>query len=235
MTTRPGRYGIGVAIALWLVAILAAAILVIASAGDANGAVMRETAPAALVDTEDGPPISNAQIEQVHDRAQACRKALGFNAWPSGRSWEWATGRVYRGWLYALWLTRAGYCEDVTANIEADVRYGIRFIFTGPGDWRYADADSAGEQAVRVAYCESRWKPYDQTGQYVGLFQLGDRERAQYGVGAYASGDRGAAAAASNLEQIRSARRMFNAAGNSWARWQCRPGSGSETSYSLGW
>lgn len=212
-------------VAIVLVAILAVALLVIAASARAG------------VDQEDGPPISNAQIEKVHDAAQACRKALGFNAWPSGRSWEWATGRVYRGWLYALWLTRKGYCEDVTANIEADVRWGIRFIFTGPGDPRYPHADSAGEQAVRVSYCESRWKPWDRLGQYVGLFQMGDSERAQYGIGAYASGerDRDTAAGASNLEQIRSARRMFNAAGNSWGRWQCRPAGGGETSYSLGW
>lgn len=74
-----------------------------------------ETTP---VDYYDGPPISNAQIEREHDRAQACRVFLGYQPWPSSRSWEWATGPDYRVWVYDLWRLRAQACADVRAHFE---------------------------------------------------------------------------------------------------------------------
>lgn len=111
------RITLGTVVLAWLLAVCAlGAFLVVASSSSA--AVLRDAAPEQPIDYEDGPPISNAQIERQHDRAQACRTFLGYSEWPSARSWEWAVGRVYRGWLYALWLGRAGACADVRAMYE---------------------------------------------------------------------------------------------------------------------
>lgn len=79
------------------------------------GSAIAETLP---VDYYDGPPISNAQIEREHDRAQACRTFLGYQPWPSSRSWEWAIGPDYRAWLHDLWRRRALACNDVRAHFE---------------------------------------------------------------------------------------------------------------------
>ena len=66
-------------------------------------------------------------------------------------------------------------------------------------------------QALRVAYCESRFDVNARNGQYLGLFQMGSRERAIYGHGAGA------------WAQSRAALRYFRAAGYSWRPWTCKP------------
>ena len=76
------------------------------------------TAETTPVDYHDGPPISNAQIEREHDRAQASRTFLGYQPWPSSRSWEWAIGSDYRAWLYDLWRRRALACNDTLDHYE---------------------------------------------------------------------------------------------------------------------
>lgn len=40
-----------------------------------------------------------------------------------------------------------------------------------------------GEKAIQVAWCESTMRPHAQRGQFLGLFQLGEAERADYGHG----------------------------------------------------
>jgi hypothetical protein len=66
-------------------------------------------------------------------------------------------------------------------------------------------------QALRVAWCESRWKVWARNGQYLGLFQMGAWERAHYGHGWNA------------WAQSRAAFRYFAATGRSWRPWACRP------------
>lgn len=66
-------------------------------------------------------------------------------------------------------------------------------------------------QALRVAWCESRLSTGATNGQYVGLFQMGSRERATYGDGGSA------------LEQARAAYRYFVSSGRDWSPWSCRP------------
>lgn len=67
------------------------------------------------------------------------------------------------------------------------------------------------EQAVDVAWCESRLKPAARNGQYLGLFQMGAHERELFGHGptAYA--------------QSRAAHRYFLSSGRDWSPWSCRP------------
>ena len=65
-------------------------------------------------------------------------------------------------------------------------------------------------EALRVSWCESHWRTDARNGQYVGLFQMGARERELYGngTGAYA--------------QARAAFRYFRASGRDWSPWSCR-------------
>jgi hypothetical protein len=68
-----------------------------------------------------------------------------------------------------------------------------------------------GSQAVRVASCESGLSVWARNGQYLGLFQMGSRERATYGHGWDA------------WSQSRAAYRYFVASGRDWSPWSCKP------------
>lgn len=76
----------------------------------------------------------------------------------------------------------------------------IRYVF-GP----YAT------QALRVAYCESRYSIWARNGQYIGLFQMGDYARSRYGH------------AWNAWAQAISAWRYFAASGYDWSPWSCKP------------
>lgn len=66
-------------------------------------------------------------------------------------------------------------------------------------------------EALRVAWCESRWKVSARNGTHLGLFQMGAWERRTYGHGPGA------------WAQSRAAYRYFTALGHSWRRWTCQP------------
>ena len=70
----------------------------------------------------------------------------------------------------------------------------------------------AGE-AWRVAGCETghTYSTRATNGQYLGLFQMGARERALYGDGTTA------------LEQTRAAFVYFVVSGRDWSPWSCKP------------
>lgn len=64
-------------------------------------------------------------------------------------------------------------------------------------------------EALRVAWCESRWRIYARNGQYLGVFQMGRAERARFGF------------AWNAWTQARAARRYYRLAG--WQPWTCKP------------
>lgn len=66
------------------------------------------------------------------------------------------------------------------------------------------------DQALRVAWCESRWSPRARNGQYLGIFQMGSWERHRFGHGPDA------------YSQARAAWRYFKASGKDWSPWSCR-------------
>ena len=66
------------------------------------------------------------------------------------------------------------------------------------------------EEAVSVAWCESRLRPTAQNGQYLGLFQMGSYERRLFGHGSSAR------------EQAVAAHRYFVRSGRDWSPWSCR-------------
>lgn len=71
------------------------------------------------------------------------------------------------------------------------------------------------DEAIQVAWCESRGKPGARNGQYRGLFQMGRREWARYGGGADPYDP---------IANSRAAYRYYQAA-RGWTRWECRPSS----------
>ncbi len=76
----------------------------------------------------------------------------------------------------------------------------IRLVF---GDY--------AEQALRVAWCESRWDTGATNGQFLGLYQMGDFARSTYGH------------SGSALGQAQAAYRYFVASGRDWSPWSCQP------------
>ena len=66
------------------------------------------------------------------------------------------------------------------------------------------------QEAVSVAWCESRLRPTAQNGQYLGLFQMGSYERRLFGHGSSAR------------EQAVAAHRYFVRSGRDWSPWSCR-------------
>ena len=66
------------------------------------------------------------------------------------------------------------------------------------------------EEAVAVAWCESRLEPTAQNGQYRGLFQMGSHERSLFGHGSTAH------------DQSLAAHRYFVRSGRDWSPWACR-------------
>ena len=85
---------------------------------------------------------------------------------------------------------------------ETQIKQAIHHVF-GP----------YGDEAVRVAWCESRFSIWARNGQYAGLFQMGASERAHYVRARYWGW----------WEQIRSAHRYFIASGRDWSPWSCKP------------
>lgn len=67
-----------------------------------------------------------------------------------------------------------------------------------------------GDQAVRVARCESGLNTAAANGQYLGLFQMGSYARSRYGHGYDA------------WTQSRAAYRYFVDSGRNWSPWTCR-------------
>lgn len=66
-------------------------------------------------------------------------------------------------------------------------------------------------QALRVAWCESRYRTTASNGQYLGLFQMGSTARSRYGHGP------------DPWTQAEAAFRYFADSGFSWSPWTCRP------------
>lgn len=66
-------------------------------------------------------------------------------------------------------------------------------------------------QALRVAWCESKYHITAQNGQYLGLFQMGESERATYGHSQLALG------------QAFAAHEYFEDSGRDWSPWSCKP------------
>lgn len=67
------------------------------------------------------------------------------------------------------------------------------------------------DEALDVAWCESRGKPAARNGQYMGIFQMGRREWAKFGKGSPYD----------PIANSQAAYRYFKVAG--WKPWECQP------------
>ena len=67
------------------------------------------------------------------------------------------------------------------------------------------------DEALEVAWCESRWDAGAQNGQFLGLFQMGGYARNRYGH------------SSDPLTQARAAYQYFVDSGRDWSPWSCRP------------
>jgi hypothetical protein len=68
------------------------------------------------------------------------------------------------------------------------------------------------QEAVDVAWCESRLQTTAENGQYLGLFQMGSLARQLFGHGATAHA------------QAIAAHKYFVYSGRDWSPWSCKPG-----------
>ncbi|HEX4746641.1 MAG TPA: hypothetical protein VFU99_07130 [Gaiellaceae bacterium] len=66
------------------------------------------------------------------------------------------------------------------------------------------------QEAVAIAWCESRLRTTAENGQYLGLFQMGSYERRLFGHGSSAHA------------QATAAHRYFVRSGRDWSPWSCR-------------
>lgn len=142
-----------------------------------------------------------AAIHHARAATAACRQDLGLRE--LAVSQQQPQGRPYRRWVLNLWTERRDHVCGIAERVRSP-EGAIRHVFG-----RY------GDEAMRVANCEtggtySVWAGYGKH-QYLGLFQMGSRERAAYGHGT------------TPYAQARAAYRYFAATGYDWSPWQCRP------------
>jgi hypothetical protein len=139
--------------------------------------------------------IRRAQVWNVQ-RAHVKFHRSYYRGWDIVRlehATKWERGRLR--WLKA----------QPTFHDPNDVHGAICSYFTG----RYC------AEAWAVTACESTHSIYDQLGQYLGLFQMGDYARARYG------GNYGADADA--WSQAKAAWGYFRDSGYDWSPWSCKP------------
>ena len=129
-----------------------------------------------------------------------CQERLGQEKTVTSFSYRTSQSRPYRAWVLRLWKGRSAACWEKHRAVMSTPEGAICAVF---GD--------RCKEALRVVHCESRFSTTAQNGQYLGLFQMGSRERATYGHGetAYA--------------QAIAAYRYFVASGRDWSPWSCKP------------
>jgi hypothetical protein len=112
-------------------------------------------------------------------------------------------------WLVEVWRDRA-YIARRTLEIKAELR---RQLLSNPTEAILHVFGPYGDEALRVASCESGRGVSAQNGQYLGMFQLGSWERSKYATDGYTT----------PLQQTRAAWRYFVASGKDWSPWECKP------------
>lgn len=108
-------------------------------------------------------------------------------------------------WVVVAWLivVVAFYAPAKAEGLTAEQRRAKRAI-------KDVFPDRHEDDAVAVAWCESRLDPDARNGQFRGVLQMGAWERRTFGhgPGAYA--------------QARAALKYFRVTGSDWSPWACR-------------
>jgi hypothetical protein len=107
---------------------------------------------------------------------------------------------------------RARQLTKTVAALRAkvDVRRAQRLVKLPPRSAICTVFGPYCEEALAVAWCESRFRTTAQNGQYLGLFQMGSYERQLFGHGRSAR------------DQALAAHRYFVRSGRDWSPWGCR-------------
>lgn len=154
-------------------------------------------------------PYSLRLVDQTYSvvgQLRGCEAELGRREWPPFRRPARTVRQRQRS--LRLWTRRERSTCGKLDKINASPEVAICYVF-----------GSYCSQAKTVARCESAHGKYPipyssvwaRNGQYVGLFQMGDRERAIYGYGV------------TPLAQSRGAYNYFVSSGRDWSPWDCRP------------
>lgn len=178
---------------------------VAATSGGASAATERAKRPVSL----------DAKLQQKLDTARRVRGTVRFfeshrlllSSTVTGRSARASLAHAKRRLArvrreiayYRHLIAKRDARRDARRLANAPPRVAIRAVFG-----RYA------EQAIGVAWCESRLTTSAQNGQYLGLFQMGSNERRLFGHGSTAH------------EQALAAHRYFVVSGRDWSPWSCR-------------
>jgi hypothetical protein len=176
-----------------------------ATSGGASAATERDKGPVSL----------DAKLQQKLDTARRLRGTVRFFESHRFLLSSTATGRGARASLthakrrlatvrreiayYRHLIAERDARREARRLAKAPPRVAIRAVFG-----RYA------EQAIGVAWCESRLATTAENGQYLGLFQMGSNERRLFGHGSTAH------------EQALAAHRYFVVSGRDWSPWSCR-------------
>ena len=140
-------------------------------------------------------------IKFYRDNTWIAEQSLGMRRTPTDFA-ERSIGCKYVRWAAKLWQQRSKGVNTKLRSINADPRKAICFVF---GEYC--------SQALRVSSCETGGTYHigATNGQYLGLFQMGNYARSNYGHGYTA------------LEQARAAYAYFVNSGRDWSPWSCKP------------
>jgi hypothetical protein len=112
--------------------------------------------------------------------------------------------------VYAHMRVRQLTKSVAALRAEIDAREGRKLAKLPPRKAICSVFGSHCEEAVAVAWCESRLSTNAENGQYRGLFQMGSYERSLFGHGSTAH------------DQSLAAHRYFVRSGRDWSPWACR-------------
>jgi hypothetical protein len=110
-------------------------------------------------------------------------------------------------WLVEVWRDRA-YIARRTLEIKVELQ---RQLLSNPTEAILHVFGPYGDEALRVASCESGRGVTASNGQYLGMFQMGSYARSRYGHGY------------TPLAQAKAAYAYFVDSGRDWSPWTCRP------------
>lgn len=202
---RPG----GTALNLTLVCLCA---LVLASQAPAATKPDRPSKPTKAKTQPSAPPTLEQRLAKKERAARKCRTTIRFfqnHRWllrkgedrlDARAALRRAERRLARLERTIRTLRRLIARRDARREARLAPRVVICEVFG-----RYCD------QAVAVAWCESRHSTRARNGQYLGLFQMGYWERQRFGHGRTAR------------QQALAAYRYFVRSGRDWGPWSCKP------------
>jgi hypothetical protein len=163
------------------------------------------------------PGLVSGGNQSRSEKLAPCKQTVAAVAERRQATWEWeqkidldktsteykerkTASCAYLRYLKRVWSHRADARYHLVRKLETQPTAAIKWVFND-----YAN------QALDVAWCESRLSVWAENGQYLGLFQMGSSERRIYGHGTTA------------IQQAEAAHEYFVDSGRDWSPWSCKP------------